>query len=91
MTAGTHRIAVRMRDSARSDGFDFEYEATATLAPLQSLVLGFEAKPGSSTCADQAASSAVAASCSGRRMVKVEPWPIRLSTAIAPPHLLTMP
>lgn len=46
VTAGTHRIAVRMRDSARSDGFDFEYEATATLAPLQSLVLGFRGETG---------------------------------------------
>ena len=47
MPAGVHRLAVRMRDSTRTDGgFDFSFEGDVTLAPLQSLVVGFRGESG---------------------------------------------
>ncbi len=39
--AGPHRIAVRLRDSARTHGFDYVQEASVVLAPAQILVVDF--------------------------------------------------
>jgi len=47
MVAGPHTLTIRMRDSARTDnGFDYSFTGTATLAKLQSLVLGFRGETG---------------------------------------------
>ncbi len=43
LPAGTHRIAVRLRDDARSTGFEHVHEETVTLAPSQILVIDFDA------------------------------------------------
>jgi len=43
---GAHRIAVRMRDTARSDGFDYEREAEIALRPEQSFVIDFRPEAG---------------------------------------------
>ena len=40
--AGAHRIAVRLKDDARSAGFDHAREATVTLKPAQILVIDFD-------------------------------------------------
>lgn len=40
--AGSHRIAVRLRDSARSEGFDYQREAGIKLRPAQILVIDFD-------------------------------------------------
>lgn len=40
--AGAHRIAVRLKDDARSAGFDHVREATVTLKPAQILVIDFD-------------------------------------------------
>lgn len=40
--AGAHRIAVRLKDDARSAGFDHSREATVTLKPAQILVIDFD-------------------------------------------------
>lgn len=40
--AGTHRIAVRLRDSNRSQGFDHVREEVVELEPLEILVLDFD-------------------------------------------------
>ena len=42
VTAGTHRLAVRMRDDVRSTGFAFVREEEVTLAPAQILVIDFD-------------------------------------------------
>lgn len=47
--AGTRRIAVRLRDSARDSGFDHAREAEVTLAPAQILVIDFSAERGGIT------------------------------------------
>ena len=39
--AGLHAIAVRMRDTARAEGFDYAKSANVTLAPEQSFVIDF--------------------------------------------------
>jgi hypothetical protein len=43
---GARRIEVRLRDSNRRDGFDYEGAAEATLAPRQSLAIDFRAAGG---------------------------------------------
>jgi hypothetical protein len=43
---GTHRIAVRLRDSLRHDGFDYQGETETTLVPRQSLAIDFRAAIG---------------------------------------------
>ena len=43
---GTHRIEVRLRDTNRSEGFDYENAAEMTLAPRQSAAIGFRASAG---------------------------------------------
>lgn len=45
-SAGKHLIAVRMKDSARTEGFDFEHTATIDLAPAQIRVIDFDAERG---------------------------------------------
>lgn len=47
--AGTHRIAVRMKDSAGTGAFDYEREQEVTLAPAQILVIDFDAEKGGIT------------------------------------------
>ena len=41
--AGTHEIVVRMKDDARSEGFDYTRTETVTLAPAEILVVDFDA------------------------------------------------
>jgi hypothetical protein len=48
-TAGIHRIDVRLRDSARTSGFDFERSATLTLQPAETLVIDFNSERGGIT------------------------------------------
>lgn len=43
ISAGSYRIAVRLRDSARSEGFDYQREASIELRPAQILVIDFNA------------------------------------------------
>lgn len=40
--AGEHRVTVRLRDDARSTGFDHVRDETVTLAPAQILVIDFD-------------------------------------------------
>jgi len=47
--AGTHRIAVRMKDSAGTGGFDYEKTQEVKLAPAQILVIDFDAEKGGIT------------------------------------------
>ena len=49
VTAGEHRIAVRMKDSPGGGGFDYTREATVTLAPAHILVIDFDAEKGGIT------------------------------------------
>jgi hypothetical protein len=44
--AGEHSIAVRMRDSARTAGFDHERQGRVSLAPDQMFVVDFRSEPG---------------------------------------------
>ncbi|MGI9415368.1 MAG: hypothetical protein ACR2PM_16960 [Hyphomicrobiales bacterium] len=46
---GEHRIAVRLRDSERSSGFDYESESTQSLKPAQLLVIQFREEAGGFT------------------------------------------
>ena len=43
LKAGTHRISVRMKDDARSDGFDYTRSETVNRAPAEILVIDFDA------------------------------------------------
>jgi len=43
---GRHRLTARLRDSARTDGFDYEGETDVTLEPLQVFVVDFKATKG---------------------------------------------
>ncbi len=47
--AGVHHLSVRLRDSVRTDGFDFERNGIVDLAPAQILVVDFEADNGAIT------------------------------------------
>ena len=42
VVAGAHRIAVRLKDDARSPGFDYTHEQAVTLAPAEILVIDFD-------------------------------------------------
>jgi hypothetical protein len=42
LPAGTHRLAVRMRDDARAAGFTHVHEASVTLEPTQVVVVDFD-------------------------------------------------
>ena len=44
--AGPHRIAVRMRDSARTDGWDYAREEDVDLAPGRYFTITFKAETG---------------------------------------------
>lgn len=44
--AGTHRVQVRLRDSARTSGFDFEHDEVVVFAPLQVRVVDFSNEHG---------------------------------------------
>ena len=43
---GPHHLVLRMRDSARSEGYDYHYDGTVELAPQQNLVVDFRAEAG---------------------------------------------
>lgn len=47
--AGTHQVAVRLKDSPDGGGFNYESEKTVTLAPAQILVIDFDAQRGGIT------------------------------------------
>ena len=49
VTAGPQRIAVRLKDDARSPGFDYQREQVVTLKPAQILVIDFDAAKGGIT------------------------------------------
>jgi hypothetical protein len=49
LPAGTHQIAVRLKDNVRSSGFDFTREASVTLRPAQILVIDFDPEKGGIT------------------------------------------
>lgn len=46
VTAGEQKIAVRMKDNVRSQGFDYQFEDTVKLTPSQVLVIDFSAEKG---------------------------------------------
>ena len=46
VTAGTHHLVARLRDSRRTEGFDYEKEATLNLVPQQNLVIDFRPELG---------------------------------------------
>jgi hypothetical protein len=43
---GTHRVVARLRDTDRTEGFDYEQEATIELAPRDIFVIDFRADLG---------------------------------------------
>lgn len=43
---GTYTLAARLRDSDRTEGFDYEREATLTLEPRENLVIEFKGDAG---------------------------------------------
>lgn len=47
--AGTHHLAVRLKDDVRASGFGFTREATVTLKPAQILVIDFDPEKGGIT------------------------------------------
>ena len=49
VAAGEHRIAVRLKDDARSAGFTYRREQTVRLAPGKVLVIDFNAEKGGIT------------------------------------------
>jgi len=49
VAAGTHQLAVRLKDDVRTSGFDFTREATVTLKPAQILVIDFDPEKGGIT------------------------------------------
>jgi hypothetical protein len=46
---GRHRLAARLRDSARAEGFDYERAADIELKPRQNFVVDFRAEAGGFT------------------------------------------
>ncbi|MFA7267990.1 MAG: hypothetical protein WC073_01475 [Sterolibacterium sp.] len=49
LLAGEHRLAVRLKDDARSGGFDYTRDAVLNLKPGQVLVIDFNAEKGGIT------------------------------------------
>ena len=43
---GPHRLSLRMRDSARSEGFDHQLDTDIEIRALQNLVVDFRAESG---------------------------------------------
>jgi hypothetical protein len=46
LTAGEHDIAIRLRDTARTEGFDYAAERRIALAPAQSFAIDFNLVAG---------------------------------------------
>lgn len=46
VTAGRHRLVARLRDSRRSEGYDYQKTADITLKPQQNLVIDFRPELG---------------------------------------------
>lgn len=46
VSPGTHTITARLRDSDRTEGFDYTKEVTLDLAPRQNLVIDFKTDAG---------------------------------------------
>ena len=46
LTAGEHRLAVRLNDTTRNAGFDYERSETVHLQPAQVLVIDFDRQKG---------------------------------------------
>jgi hypothetical protein len=46
MPAGKYDVAVRMRDTARADGFDHERRGTVDFAPSQMFVIDYRPESG---------------------------------------------
>ena len=44
--SGRYRLVARLRDSARTEGFDYQREETVEIGPRQRLVVGFRAEAG---------------------------------------------
>ena len=42
VTAGTHRLQIMMRDSARQEGFDHQFDEEIAVSAMQNLVIGFD-------------------------------------------------
>ncbi len=49
VAAGTHQLVVRLKDDARSAGFDYQHQASVTLKPAQILVVDFNPSQGGIT------------------------------------------
>ena len=49
VTAGVHRISVRLKDSAGAAGFDYSRDEIVSLRPAQVLVIDFDASKGGIT------------------------------------------
>jgi hypothetical protein len=49
LPAGTHTLAVRLKDSVRASGFDYTREASVTLKPAQIVVIDFDPEKGGIT------------------------------------------
>ncbi|HLU06484.1 MAG TPA: hypothetical protein VKZ91_08005 [Woeseiaceae bacterium] len=47
--AGVHRLSVRLRDSVRTEGFDFERSEIVDLGPAEIMVIDFDAEQGGIT------------------------------------------
>jgi hypothetical protein len=47
--AGAHHVSVRLRDSVRTEGFDFERSEIVNLEPAEILVIDFDAEQGGIT------------------------------------------
>lgn len=47
--AGAHHVSVRLRDSVRTEGFDFERSEIVNLGPAEILVIDFDAEQGGIT------------------------------------------
>lgn len=46
MSPGSHRLQIRMRDTARNEGWDFEREADVVLVTSQNFVIDFRTEAG---------------------------------------------
>ena len=42
VAAGSHRLLIRMRDSSRSEGFDYQLDEQVSIKAMQNLVIGFD-------------------------------------------------
>lgn len=52
---GSYKLVVRLRDSAREEGFDYRRDAQVVIAPRQRFVIGFRAEAGGFNFATSAA------------------------------------